>query len=109
MDGRIGLAVRVLEKCGLTHTRTYFDDELPAIDGADQGYVEYQAHPRRMGALERCAVTRRGSRPILLSVSKVRSCPPGPGGLAARPAAGAGEISVADGPPLRPPGTAQGR
>jgi RimJ/RimL family protein N-acetyltransferase len=33
---------RVLEKCGLNHTRTYFDDDLPAIDGADQGYVEYQ-------------------------------------------------------------------
>ena len=33
---------RVLEKCGLTYVRTYFDEELPAIDGSDQGYVEYQ-------------------------------------------------------------------
>ena len=33
---------RVMEKCGLTHLRTYFDDEQPAIDGADQGHVEYQ-------------------------------------------------------------------
>jgi RimJ/RimL family protein N-acetyltransferase len=33
---------RVLEKCGLIHIRTYFDEELPAIDGSDQGYVEYQ-------------------------------------------------------------------
>lgn len=33
---------RVLEKCGLTHIRTYFDEDLPAIDGADQGHVEYQ-------------------------------------------------------------------
>jgi RimJ/RimL family protein N-acetyltransferase len=33
---------RVVEKCGLTYIRTYFDDEQPTIDGADQGYVEYQ-------------------------------------------------------------------
>ena len=33
---------RVLEKCGLTHTSTYFDEELPVIDGSGQGYVEYQ-------------------------------------------------------------------
>lgn len=33
---------RVLEKCGLTHIRTYFDDEPDAIEGADQGFAEYQ-------------------------------------------------------------------
>ena len=33
---------RVMEKCGLTYIRTYFDDGQPAIVGADQGYVEYQ-------------------------------------------------------------------
>jgi RimJ/RimL family protein N-acetyltransferase len=33
---------RVLEKCGFTHIRTYFDGELPAIAGADQGEVEYR-------------------------------------------------------------------
>ena len=33
---------RVMDKCGLTYIRTYFDDEQPVIDGADQGYVEYQ-------------------------------------------------------------------
>jgi RimJ/RimL family protein N-acetyltransferase len=33
---------RVLEKCGLTHIRTYLDDEPAAIEGADQGLMEYQ-------------------------------------------------------------------
>ena len=33
---------RVMEKCGLIQIRSYLDDEQPAIDGADQGYVEYQ-------------------------------------------------------------------
>jgi RimJ/RimL family protein N-acetyltransferase len=33
---------RVLEKCGLTHIRTYFDDEPNVIKGADQGFVEYR-------------------------------------------------------------------
>jgi len=33
---------RVLEKCGLTHIRTYFDDEPHAIKGADQGFAEYR-------------------------------------------------------------------
>ena len=33
---------RVMERCGLTHIRTYFDDEHPGIDGAGQRYVEYQ-------------------------------------------------------------------
>jgi RimJ/RimL family protein N-acetyltransferase len=33
---------RVLEKCGLTHIRTYFDGEPHAIKGADQGFVEYR-------------------------------------------------------------------
>ena len=26
---------RVMEKCGLTYIRTYFDDEKPAIDGVE--------------------------------------------------------------------------
>ena len=33
---------RVLEKCGLTYVRTFLEDEQYAVDGADQGYVEYQ-------------------------------------------------------------------
>jgi RimJ/RimL family protein N-acetyltransferase len=33
---------RVMEKCGLIYLRTYFDDETPDIEGADQGNVEYQ-------------------------------------------------------------------
>lgn len=33
---------RVLEKCGLALIRTYPADEPHAIDGADQGLVEYQ-------------------------------------------------------------------
>jgi RimJ/RimL family protein N-acetyltransferase len=33
---------RVLEKCGLTHIRTYIDDDFPALDGADPEIVEYQ-------------------------------------------------------------------
>lgn len=46
---------RVLEKCGLTHVRTYFDEELPAIDGSDQGFVEYQLTRSEWGARQpRC-------------------------------------------------------
>jgi RimJ/RimL family protein N-acetyltransferase len=33
---------RVMEKCGMTYVRTGFDLELAPIDGADQGYVEYE-------------------------------------------------------------------
>jgi RimJ/RimL family protein N-acetyltransferase len=33
---------RVMEKCGLTHVRTFFEEEHYAADGADQGTVEYQ-------------------------------------------------------------------
>jgi RimJ/RimL family protein N-acetyltransferase len=33
---------RVMEKCGMTHTRTYHEDELSYIPGADQGQVEYE-------------------------------------------------------------------
>jgi len=33
---------RVMEKCGLTYVRTFFEDEQYAVDGADQGHVEYQ-------------------------------------------------------------------
>jgi RimJ/RimL family protein N-acetyltransferase len=32
---------RVLEKCGLVLTRTFRSDAVPAIDGAEQGEVEY--------------------------------------------------------------------
>lgn len=33
---------RVMEKCGLRYVRTYFEDEQYAIEGAEQGHVEYQ-------------------------------------------------------------------
>lgn len=33
---------RVLEKCGMHHVRTYFESEQYAIEGADQGHVEYE-------------------------------------------------------------------
>jgi RimJ/RimL family protein N-acetyltransferase len=32
---------RVMEKCGLTHVRTYHSADMPEIPGADQGEVEY--------------------------------------------------------------------
>jgi RimJ/RimL family protein N-acetyltransferase len=32
---------KVMEKCGLTHVRSYHSPEAPAIPGADQGEVEY--------------------------------------------------------------------
>lgn len=32
---------RVMEKCGLTFVRGYHSDDLPAIPGAEQGWVEY--------------------------------------------------------------------
>jgi RimJ/RimL family protein N-acetyltransferase len=48
---------RVMEKCGLTHIRTYFDDEQPAIDGADQGYVEYQLTRAQWQAASRPRIT----------------------------------------------------
>jgi RimJ/RimL family protein N-acetyltransferase len=33
---------RVMEKCDMTLIHTGFDLDLPPIDGADQGYVEYE-------------------------------------------------------------------
>ena len=33
---------RVLEKCGLTYVRTFVQEEQYAVEGADQGYAEYQ-------------------------------------------------------------------
>jgi RimJ/RimL family protein N-acetyltransferase len=33
---------RVMEKCGLTYVRTFFEDEQYAVDGAGQGHMEYQ-------------------------------------------------------------------
>jgi RimJ/RimL family protein N-acetyltransferase len=48
---------RVMEKCGLTQIRTYFDDEQPAIYGADQGYVEYQLTRTEWEATNRLHIT----------------------------------------------------
>jgi RimJ/RimL family protein N-acetyltransferase len=48
---------RVPEKCGLTSIRTYFDDEQPAIDGADQGYVEHQLTRAEWQATSRPRIT----------------------------------------------------
>jgi RimJ/RimL family protein N-acetyltransferase len=48
---------RVMEKCGLTYIRTYFGDEQPAIDGADQGYVEYQLTRAEWQAASRPRIT----------------------------------------------------
>ena len=48
---------RVLEKCGLTHIRTCFDDGQPTIDGADQGNVEYQLTRAQWEAATRTRIT----------------------------------------------------
>jgi RimJ/RimL family protein N-acetyltransferase len=41
---------RVMEKCGLTYVRTFVDEEQYAVDGADQGHVEYQLTRAAWGA-----------------------------------------------------------
>jgi hypothetical protein len=52
-----GKLAKTMEKCGLTHIRTYFDAEQPAIDGADQGNVEYQLTRAEWEAANRPRIT----------------------------------------------------
>lgn len=52
---------RVMEKSGLTHVRTYFDDWPEAIDGSEQGEVEYALTREEWERRRSAARVRTGS------------------------------------------------